>query len=106
MEIAKVTPAAFTACRSIGVRNQGRLGLRASGGVLARMSATLPSLSPSASRTVVAGSADSHRPHTVGECREMSNTAPSRSATTDGPPASGRQTRPASAASAASSGSA
>ena len=32
MEMAKVTPAAFTACRSIGASSQGRARSRASGG--------------------------------------------------------------------------
>ena len=40
-----------------------------------------------------------------GEAAEMSNSSPSRTATTEGPPTSGRQTRPARAACTASSGS-
>ena len=46
-------------------------------------------------RTRAAGSAHSHRSRMVGLMAEMSNTAPSRTATTEGPLRSGRQTRPA-----------
>ena len=105
METAKVTPAAFTACRSIGASSQGRAGSRVSGGVLASNASRLPTGSPSAARRAAAGSADSHKSRIVGKWREMSTAAPSRIATTEGPPASGRHTLPASAALAASSGS-
>ncbi len=104
IETAKVTPAAFTACRSSGESNQGRFGSRPSTGVLARMSANEPIASPSAARRAAAGSALSQRSRLVGKLRVTSTTCPPRSVTTAGPPRSGRQTRPASAAASASAG--
>jgi len=46
METTKVTPAAFTACRSMGEISQGFEGSRVARGVLARRSASVPIVSP------------------------------------------------------------
>ena len=98
IERANVTPAALMACRSIGASSHAAYCRSAiTSGVLARMSASEPIRSPSASRTNFAGSAASHRSRMVAAWREMSYTPSARTATTDGPPTSGRQTRPASA---------
>ncbi len=94
IEIAKVTPAALSTCRSTGASSQGLAVLRVSGGVLARMASKLPMRSPLVSRKARAGSSISQSALTVGTCEETSNTPPSRTATTAGPPASGRNTRP------------
>ena len=105
IDATKVTPAALIACRSIGASSQGLPWSRSSGGVLASTSSSLPMRSPVAARRRSAGVPDSHRSRMVGKLADISRRSPSRTATTDGPPASGRHTRPASAACALSSGS-
>ena len=77
---------------------------RRSGGVLARMSATLPIASPCALRSAPAGSAASQASRMVGKTDVISTTLSSRMMTTDGPCTSGRHTRPTSKALAASAG--
>ena len=106
MEIANVTPAAFIACRSTGASSHGFLRSRSSGGVLASTASNGPTGSPVAARSAAAGSGASHRSRIVGNVAVMSIRSAPRSATTDGPATSGRQTRPARAAVAASSGNA
>ena len=100
-----VTPAALIACRSIGASSQGLPRSRPSVGVFASTSSSLPIRSPVAARRRSAGASVSHRSRMVANVADMSIRSPSRTATTEGPPTSGRQTRPASAACALSSGS-
>ncbi len=110
IEIAKVTPAALMACRSIGASSQGDAGSRASSGVLRRMSSSEPIRSPLASSRASAGSGVSQRSRMVGNRAVMSKTPSGLMATTAGPPErsrppdAGRQTRPASAPSVPSRG--
>jgi hypothetical protein len=94
IEIAKVTPAAFSTCRSTGASSHGLLGSRLSGGVLARMASRSPMRSPLAARKAWAGSSSSHSALTVEKVEVTSNTPSVRTATTAGPCTSGRQTRP------------
>ena len=92
-----MTPAAFTACRSIGASSQGFFGSRVCSGVLARMAREIAdAVRMRAARPPAAGSGDSQRSRMVGNEREMSNTPSWRIATTDGPASSGRHTRPTS----------
>jgi hypothetical protein len=104
IEIAKVTPAAFSTCRSTGASSQGFAGSRRSGGVLARIPARSPIRCPPMLRSAVAGSSCSHSALTVGNAEVTSNTPSPRTATTAGPSTSGRQTRPTSVPSVPSSG--
>ena len=104
IETAKVTPAAFTAWRSTGASSHGLFGSRLSLGVLARTSAKVPTRSPLASRASAAGSGTSQRSRMVGVAALMSTSSAPRRVTTDGPPTSGRQTRPTSVATSESSG--
>ena len=89
MDVAKVTPAALTACKSIGANT-------CVAGILpARRSASEPMSWPCASATTCAGSSISHRSRMVGVfCEVMSTTRPCRTAIKQGPIPS-RQTRPA-----------
>ena len=96
IETGKVTPAAFTTCRSIGERSHGRSAWRCSGGVLASRSSSDPITGPVAAATAAAGSADSVRARMVGKVAETSTTPDSRIATTLGPPAAGTHARPTS----------
>ncbi len=104
MDRAKVTPAALTACRSIGASSQGLVSSRLASGVLARMASRVPRSSPVRLRSVAAGSAVSQSSVMVGTAAVISITRPASIRTTDGPATSGRQTRPARAAEAWSSG--
>ena len=104
IDTAKVTPAAFTAWRSVGAISQGLPGLRASRGVLARMSARRPTGSPAASRASAAGSAAAARSLMVGAAALTSMSSAPRRTTTAGPSRSGRQARPTSTARSWSSG--
>ena len=90
-EIAKVTPAALTACRSTGARKR-----------LAREARQLLDAEQPLARDG-GGIGKSMRSAMVGAARETSSTAPSRMKTGVGPSSSSK--RPASVASAASSGS-
>jgi hypothetical protein len=94
IETGKVTPAAFTTCRSIGESSHGRPGSRCSGGVLATRSESDPMTGPVAAATAAAGSCASVRARIVANVDERSITPDSRSATTLGPAASGSQARP------------
>ena len=96
IEIAKVTPAALSTCRSIGASSQGLVRSRRSGGVLARSASSAPIRSPPVSRKAAAGFVSSHRALSVGKRRVTSNTPSSRTTTTAGPCACGRNTRPTS----------
>ena len=105
-ETAKVTPAAFTACRSQGARNQGLDGSRWSCALLARIGARSSRRSP-AVRASATGSSAFSRSVTVGAARLMSNTPSSRSATTLGPgTAPGTHARPTSVPAVPSAGNA
>ena len=97
IEVAKVTPAALSDCRSTGASSQGRAGSRAAGGVFDRISSSEPRRSPPAARSSAAGFSASQRSRSVGKAALTSKTPLSRTATTEGPPSSGRQTRPAKA---------
>ncbi len=103
-DTTNVTPAALIACRSIGASSHGLRESRVSGGVLARISSRLPIRSPAAARRVAAGFSASQRSRIVGAAGVTSYTPSGRTATTAGPPTSGRQTRPARVARAASAG--
>ena len=105
IDTAKVTPAALMACRSIGAKSHGLPASRPVGGVLARISASVPMRSPDVRLRLPAGSPASHRSRMVGKLAVTSNTPSARIATTDGPSTSARQTRPASAPEKPSAGS-
>ena len=96
MEVAKVTPAAFTHCRSMGGSSQGCAAFRVSGAVLASMAARPPRISPSAARADPAGSSVSQRSRMVGKLAVMSRTRSPSTRTTLGPSSPGFQTRPTS----------
>ena len=66
IERANVTPAAFTACKSIGVSSQGRFRSRACSGVLAKIASRNPSGSPAPDLTIPGASSRSHRSRIVG----------------------------------------
>ncbi len=84
---AKVTPAAFTACRSIGA---SRLRPRP-----ASASSTEPrSVSPSAWASQFASPSISISPETVADNEVRSSSRPPRTRTGQGPPAASDQTRP------------
>ena len=104
MDSTKVTPAALIACRSIGASSQGLCRSRASRGVLASTSSTRPMRSPPTARSDPPAIRLAQVAH-GGEARRDVQQSPLRTATTEGPATSGRQTRPASAAEALSSGS-
>ncbi len=100
MEMAKVTPAAFNACRSTGGNSQGIFLLRASGGVLAMIASMLPRASPSAARAAAAGSSASHKSRMVGNAALMSIKRDPSRLTIEGPSSPGFHTRPTSTPSA------
>ena len=105
MLATKVTPAAFTACRSQGASSHGRLASRVSGGVLDSRSSSVPRRGRSlAAVTVRAGCSNSSSADIVGATPDRSHAAPSRTTHTDGPPTAGSCTRPTSTAAPASSG--
>jgi hypothetical protein len=104
IEIAKVTPAAFSTCRSSGASSQVFCLSRRSGGVLARIASRSPIGSPFTPRKAAAGSSSSHSALTVGNRVVTSKTPSSRTTTTAGPLACGSQTRPTSAPFVPSSG--
>ena len=96
IEMAKVTPAAFSTCRSSGASSQGFALSRRSGGVLARMLSRSPIRFPAMPRNACAGFASSQSALTVEKPALTSNTPSLRMATTAGPATSGSQTRPTS----------
>ena len=106
MLATKVTPAAFTACRSQGASSQGRLASRVSGGVLDRMSSSAPRRGRSLRRRHRArGMLElEQRGHGRRHARQVPCSAPSRTTHTEGPPTAGSCTRPTSTAAWASSG--
>ena len=105
IETAKVTPAALIACRSIGASSHG---LPASRLVARRVGEDVVergrSARPWRRAASPAGSGASQRSRMVGAVAEMSTSSTPRTATTDGPPRSGRHTRPTRIARPASSG--
>ena len=105
IEMAKVTPAAFSTCRSTGASSQGFLLSRRSGGVLATMAFEI------ADPLALCGPQRgcrirflAERADTVAKLALTSKTPSPRTATTAGPPASGSQTRPTSVPDVPSSG--
>ena len=96
IDVAKVTPAAFSACRSTGANSHGRDVSRISTGVFAMMASTVPRLGPVAARAAAPGSAASHRSRMVGKDAVMSISWPPSRLTMLGPATAGFQARPTS----------
>ena len=103
MDATKVTPAAFTACRSQGASSQGSEGSSASCALLARTAAASAIRGGAAARMAAAGSGSSSSWLLVAATRERSYTPSGRTCTRTAPwPCS--QARPTSTASCASTG--
>ncbi len=105
IESGNVTPQALTACRSHGASSHGRAGSRRSGGVLARMAQRAERLARRRRASAAAGSgASAEVAHGRRGGGYIEDDTGGRMATTAGPARSGRQTRPARAPAAPSSG--
>ena len=104
--VAKVTPEAFSACRSHGARKYGDAASRWSWALLARIGARSPMRLPAA-RASATGSSAFRRSVMVGATRLRSNTPSSRIATMPGPGTSpGSHARPTSVPAVPSAGNA